>query len=141
MRWVVPWWGLSHQIISKGDIAHIRLLSLEQATFYFPCRLMRQFGHKQRIPYFELNKPVCPRHNRSILRSWPGYWRNLKRKAVLNPGRLTYVSDRYREWMVEADPVKRKAIYAAELAADPRNAEKEPPKRGKKPVNQKRKAD
>lgn len=51
------------------------------------------------------------------------------------------MSDRYREWMVEADPVKRKAIYAAELAADPRNAEKEPPKRGKKPVNQKRKAD
>ena len=49
IQWVVPWWKIE-KMIGTNDVPFCRIPSLSVLTFYFPSRVMRQYGREQTIP-------------------------------------------------------------------------------------------
>ena len=46
IRWVIPWWKIE-TMVGVNDAPYCRIPSLSLLTFYFPSRVMRQYGHEQ----------------------------------------------------------------------------------------------
>ena len=56
IKWVIPWWKLE-KMIGCNTQPFCRLPSLSKLTFYYPCRVKRQYGIAQTIPTGDLRRP------------------------------------------------------------------------------------
>ena len=74
IRWVIPWWKIK-TMVGVNDAPHCRIPSLSVLTFYFPTRVIRQYGHEQRIPpNTDRSRPHEPLLRPEIMQRFKPYW-------------------------------------------------------------------
>src|SRR5918992_4413281 len=57
VRWSIPWWRIQKMVDTRKS-SYVRIAGLNTLTFYFPVRLMRQYGKKQQIPDVDTLRPL-----------------------------------------------------------------------------------
>ncbi len=114
IRWVVPWWRIQ-RMMTSDDEEGLTISGLRALTFYFPVRLMRQYGRKQVIPDRDTRRP--PNHSivKRSLKRWVDFWVARPKLEVLDlEERDANTSRFYKKWMTATNATARADHRAAE---------------------------
>ena len=114
IRWVVRWWRIRQMMTAKNGDSML-ISGLRQLTFYFPTRILRQYGRKQIIPEHDVRKPLSRSMVGQVLKIWEKFWAGLPRWDVLDlDARDTTISSFYKKWMRASTVAARNDLRAAE---------------------------
>ena len=73
IKWVIPWWKIERMVgVNKQPFC--RLPSLSRVTYYYPCRVKRQYGLLRNIPSGDLRPPYEYPVSQEVDR-FDTYWR------------------------------------------------------------------
>ena len=97
INWVVPWWKIE-AMIGCSNQAYFRLPSLSRLTFYFPCRVMRQYGLAQTIPTGDLRRPYEFPVSQELER-FDMYWSGRPLWEVIAYKEPPLLSNRVKQWL------------------------------------------
>ena len=99
IRWVIPWWKIE-AMVGVNDTPHCRIPSLNALTFYFPTRVIRQYGHEQRIPLItDRSRPREVPLREDIIQRFEAYWADRPLWTVEYFSKIPTLSKEYRRWL------------------------------------------
>ncbi|XP_056683057.1 uncharacterized protein [Spinacia oleracea] len=106
IKWVVPWWGLTNMTGGSEALVYVSLLGLSRPIYIFPYRVMRQYGLRQTIPFFDTVPPKVAVFSEARVQAWAKYYGGLPRWTVATDG-FVGLSENYKLWMSSDDKVVR----------------------------------
>ena len=113
MRWVLPWWGIP-RMVAVGNTPVVRISGLKTLTFYFPTRVLRQYGRPQRIPEDDTIRPADKPMSGENPRRWETYWMARPKLDVLDlDPEDCRISRHYITWISSGDSARRAEARAA----------------------------
>lgn len=99
--WICPWWktyATTQQFGNKG----VLLLGLREAVRYFPERICRQYGLRQRIPHVVVDLENIYRYKSKFISKFEKDWRFTRKFHIMNtiprPGDFE-TSTVYDQWL------------------------------------------
>lgn len=123
IRWVVPWWFIKEMVGSHESTPYVRLLGLRKITYFFPTRLLRQYGMKQVIPNLDTEPPACLELRGPAITAWTKYWANRPRWAFPRNGCSIQLTPSYKDWMLaksKEEKDKARGLEATERSKGPK---------------------
>ena len=97
IKWVIPWWKLK-KMIGCNTQPFCRLPSLSKLTFYYPCRVKRQYGTAQTIPTGDLRRPYEFPVSQEVER-FDGYWCARPLWKVITQKASSSLSNDVKRWL------------------------------------------
>ena len=114
IRWTVPWWDIKDMIDALRS-TYVRVAGLNTLTFYFPVRVMRQYGKRQQIPDTDTVKPLDKPMLSGNARSWEDYWQVRPRTEVISLSHVdAKISKHYLAWITASTAIGRAESRRAE---------------------------
>ena len=95
---VVKWWHISSMVHSCCKDCCVTLVGLRYCSYYYTCRILRQFGKHQGAPYGEGEFHTTVFTNRILGRIYEAWPRRRVTKGIVPP-RYIYPTAGYKQWL------------------------------------------
>ena len=124
-----------------GTLAHVCLIGLFMENYFFPGRVIRQFGHRQFIPVLDCICPKSCKDDPTHIKSQVDNWLHGPTIILSCVPCSSYAFEQYFERMTGHDAEVSNVLYAKENATTKRtlecNLSQSRKKRAKEPTPQK----